>query len=233
MTAATEILPSEILPSDKGPKDRSGSSRTCIVTRESGLPDELIRFVAGPDGRVVPDLKRQLPGRGCWVRAERRLVEKAVAKKLFARALRAEVKAEPALADEVDRLLAEQLAGMMNMARKAGQFVSGATKTEQAVRGLAALAVFHATEAAADGVRKIDQARKAMSFVAEDETEIPAFRPFAAAEMEELLGSNAFIHAAALAGQAGEGVVKRAIMLEKYRGSVPVRAEGGADKPQQ
>lgn len=109
MTAATEILPSEVLPSDKGPKDRSGSSRTCIVTRESGSPDELLRFVAGPDGRVVPDLKRQLPGRGCWVKAERRFVEKAVAKKLFARALRSEVKAEAALADEVDRLLVEQL----------------------------------------------------------------------------------------------------------------------------
>lgn len=229
MAAATEA---DILPSDRGPKDRSGSSRTCIVTRESGSPDTLIRFVAGPGGRVVPDLKRQLPGRGCWVRAERRFVEKAVAKKLFARALRAEVAVDAALADDVDRLLAEQLAGMMNLARKAGQFVTGATKTEQAVRGFAALGVFHAIDAAADGVRKIDQARKAMSFASEDETEIPAFRPFTTAEMEGLLGSNAFIHAAALAGQAGEGVVKRAIMLEKYRGSVPVRAEG-AGKPQQ
>lgn len=215
-------IDADSLPADKGPKDRNGNNRTCIVTRESGSPEELIRFVAGPDGVVVADLKRQLPGRGCWVKSERQLVEKAVAKKLFARALRAEVKANAGLADEVERLLAEQLAGMMNMARKAGQFISGATKTEQAVRGLAALAVFHAIDAAADGVRKIDQARKAMSFVSEDET-----------EMEGLLGSNAFIHAAALAGQAGEGVVKRAIMLEKYRGSVPVRAEGGAGKPQQ
>ncbi|MCA1438679.1 RNA-binding protein [Ensifer sp. IC4062] len=230
MTAETDA---DTLPSDKGPKDRSGSTRTCIVSRESGSPDELIRFVAGPDGRVVPDLKRQLPGRGCWIKAERPLVEKAVAKKLFARALKADVTADAALAEDVDRLLAEQLAGMMNMARKGGQFVSGAMKTEQAVRGLAALAVFHASDAAADGVRKIDQARKAMSFVADDEKEIAAFRPFTAAEMDRLLGSNAFIHAAALAGQAGEGVVKRAIMLEKYRGSVPVRAEGGAGKPQQ
>ena len=38
--------------------------RTCIVSRAS-LPEErLIRFVAGPDGTVVPDLKRRLPGRG-------------------------------------------------------------------------------------------------------------------------------------------------------------------------
>ena len=27
----------------------------------------LIRFVAGPDGQVVPDLGRKLPGRGLWV----------------------------------------------------------------------------------------------------------------------------------------------------------------------
>ena len=228
MTAKPDTSPED---DDLAGYDVNG--RMCIVTRESGSQDELIRFVAAPDGTVVADLKRQLPGRGCWVKAERALVEKAVAKKFFARALKADVKADATLADDVDRLLAEQLAGMMNMARKAAQFISGATKTEQAVRGLAALAVFHAADAAADGVRKIDQARKAMSFVADDEMEIPSFRPFTGAEMEGLLGSNAFIHAAALAGQAGEGVVKRAIMLEKYRGSVPVRADGGAGKPQQ
>ncbi len=91
---------------------------------------------------------------------------------------------------------------------------------------MAALAVFHAVDAAADGVRKIDQARKAMSFVANDGQEIPSFRFFTEAEMDGLMGQNAFIHACALAGQAGEGVVKRANMLEKYRGTVPARAVG-------
>jgi uncharacterized protein len=205
------------------------NGRMCIVTRQSGTPETLIRFVAGPDGRVVPDLKKQLPGRGCWVTAERVVLEKAIAKKLFARGLkRADVTAGPELADEVDRLLSMQLAGMMNMARKAAQFISGASKVEQAVRGLAALATFHAVDAAADGVRKIDQARKAMSFVADDGQEIPFFRFFTEAEMEGLLGQNAFIHACALAGQAGEGVVKRANMLERYRGTVPARAVGAS-----
>jgi predicted RNA-binding protein YlxR (DUF448 family) len=203
------------------------NGRMCIVTRQSGTPETLIRFVAGPDGQVVPDLKKQLPGRGCWVSAERAIVEKAIAKKLFARALkRADVTAGPELADEVDRLLSMQLGGMMNLARKAAQFISGASKVEQAVRGLAALATFHAVDAAADGVRKIDQARKAMSFVVDDGQEIPSFRFFTEAEMGGLLGQNAFIHAAALAGQAGEGVVKRANMLERYRGTVPARAVG-------
>ncbi|WP_275787636.1 RNA-binding protein [Pararhizobium gei] len=208
-------------------EDDAVNGRMCIVTRQSGTPETLIRFVAGPDGRVVADLKKQLPGRGCWVTAERPVLEKAIAKKLFVRALKKpEAVAGPELADEVDRLLSVQLGGMMNMARKAAQFVSGASKVEQAVRGLAAIATFHAVDAAADGVRKIDQARKAMSFVASDGQEIPSFRFFTEAEMEGLLGQNAFIHACALAGQAGEGVVKRANMLERYRGTVPARAVG-------
>lgn len=214
-------------------KDDDENGRMCIVTRESGDPDMLIRFVAGPDGSIVPDLKRQLPGRGCWVKAERALVEKAVAKKAFARALKAEVKASAELGAEVDRLLVVQLAGMMNLARKAGQFVTGSMNVDKAVRSGAALFVFHAGDAAADGVRKIDQARRAYMFAADEEAEIPSMRFATAAEMEGLLGQNAFIHAAALAGQAGEGVVKRAIMLEKYRGDGSGRAQGDARQPEQ
>jgi hypothetical protein len=209
------------------------NGRMCIVTREGGSPDELIRFVAAPDGTVVPDLKRQLPGRGCWVAPERALVDKAVAKKLFSRALKADVSAPENLGATVDRLLSAQLAGMMHMARKASQFVTGSSKVDLAVRGGEALAVFHSTDAAADGVRKIDQARKARHLGMETESEIPSFRLFGDAEMEELMGQNAFIHAAALAGQAGEGVVKRANLLERYRNGGQSRATGGAGRRKQ
>ncbi len=208
------------------------NDRTCIVTREATDPTDLIRFVAGPDGQVVPDLKRQLPGRGCWIKADRSLVERAVQRKLFARALKAEVKAAEDLGAMVDRLLAADLAGMMNMARKAGQFVSGAMKVDAAVRSGEAMAVFHAADAAADGVRKIDQARKAWRLGTDADEEIASFRLFTAAEMDDLMGQNAFIHAAALAGQAGEGVVKRANMLERYRNSGQSGARSGAGRPE-
>lgn len=216
-----------LMTDDEDGTDIPMNDRTCIVTRESGSPDTLIRFVAGPDGQVVPDLKRKLPGRGCWVSISRSAIDKAVSKKLFARALKADVKADPELGAAVDRLLASDLAGMMSLARKAGQFVTGAMKVENAVRGGQAIAVFHSKDAAADGVRKIDQARKAWYLGTDAEAEIPAFLPFAGAEMDALMGENAFIHAAALAGQAGEGVVKRANLLERYRGSEPSRRDGG------
>ncbi|MDO1580555.1 RNA-binding protein [Rhizobium oryzicola] len=206
------------------------NDRTCIVTREATSPERLIRFVAGPDGAIVPDLKRRLPGRGCWIKAERALVEKAIARKLFARALKAEVKASPELGALVDRLLVADVAGMMNMARKAGQFISGAMKVDAAIRSGEAVGVFHAVDAAADGVRKIDQARKAWRLGTDADEDIPSFKLFSAAEMDELMGQNAFIHAAALAGQAGEGVVKRATMLEMYRNGGQSGAEGGAGR---
>ncbi|RWX76579.1 RNA-binding protein [Neorhizobium lilium] len=209
------------------------NDRTCIVTRETTSPEALIRFVAAPDGRIVPDLKRQLPGRGCWVKAERPLVERAVAKKIFARALKADVKADADLGQTVERLLVADLTGMMNMARKAGQFITGATKVDAAIRSGAALAVFHAADAAADGVRKLDQARKAWKFGNGADEDIPSFSLLTTAELDEVMGQNAFIHACALAGQAGEGVVKRATMLEKYRYSGQSGARSGAGRPEQ
>lgn len=128
--------------SDDEAGDLPMNDRTCIVTRESGPVEMMIRFVAGPDGTVVPDLKRALPGRGCSVKASRELVDKAVKKQLFARALKTDAKALPELGAQVDHLLVVQLTGMMNMARKAGQFLSGTMKVDNAVRSGAALAVF-------------------------------------------------------------------------------------------
>nr|WP_173645939.1 RNA-binding protein [Agrobacterium bohemicum] len=211
----------------------TASERMCIVTRQIGSPDELIRFVAGPDQTVVPDLKRQLPGRGCWVKPERALIEKAIAKKLFARALKTDVKAGPDLLDMMDRLMAQQLTGMISMARKASQFISGATKVDASVRSGKAIAVFHATDAAPDGVRKINQARKAWTLGSGAESEIPSFLLFSEQEMDGLMGQNAFIHACALAGQAGEGVVKRAKMLERYRNGDQPQADLDAARTEQ
>lgn len=38
--------------------------RRCIASGVSKLQNEMVRFVIGPDGDVVPDLKAVLPGRG-------------------------------------------------------------------------------------------------------------------------------------------------------------------------
>ena len=40
--------------------------RRDLVSHQVMDESRLIRFVAGPEGQVVPDLGRKLPGRGLW-----------------------------------------------------------------------------------------------------------------------------------------------------------------------
>lgn len=195
------------------------NDRTCIVTREAGNADELIRFVASPDGAVVPDLKRTLPGRGCWVTGTRAHVDKAVAKKLFARALKKEVSAPADLGESLDRLLAKLALGSLGLARKGGAVALGAAQVEGAVRSGKAFLVLHATEAAADGERKVTQARRAV--VAMEGPGITAWKLFGEAEMGLALGGANVIHAAVLGNGPGRAVEKRLEALHRYRGSPP------------
>jgi predicted RNA-binding protein YlxR (DUF448 family) len=195
------------------------NDRTCIVTRRQAGPDELIRFVVGPDGAVVPDLKRNLPGRGCWVTADREHVDKAAKKGLFARAFKAQVAVPADLGGMVDGLLAKAALGALGLARKAGAVGLGATKVEAAVRSGAALLVLHAAEASADGLRKIAQARRATAHAGGPE--IRAYKLFSEQELGLALGGTNVIHAAVLAGDAGRSAEKRMVALDRYRGGSP------------
>ena len=197
------------------------NDRTCIVTRQTREPDALLRFVAGPDGQVVPDIKRKLPGRGCWVTADRDHVERAAGKDLFARALKANAKAPAELGQMVDGLLSSAALGVLGLARKAGAVALGAAKVDGAVRTGKAAAVLHAAEASDDGVRKLAQARHATSLAGGPE--IPAFKLFSEAELGLALGATNVIHAAVLASEAGKAALKRVVALDRYRTGYPDR----------
>lgn len=168
---------------------------------------------------IVPDLKRNLPGRGCWVTGERTFVDKAVAKNLFARALKEPVTVSPELGELVDSLMARQALGAIGLARKAGQLVLGAAKVEGAVRSGKATMVLHAREASEDGVRKITQARR--SVVHLGGPNIPAYNLFSQVELGLALGGTNVIHAAVLGADAGKAALKRVGALDRYRGGTP------------
>ena len=133
----------------------TGPQRTCIATGETGAPERMIRFVVGPEGDVVPDLARRLPGRGLWVKVERAAVERAVAKNLFARAARAPVKPASDLAERVERLLLERTLADLSRARRAGRAVAGFVRVEQMVGQRRAGLLVVADEADGDGLGKL------------------------------------------------------------------------------
>jgi predicted RNA-binding protein YlxR (DUF448 family)/ribosomal protein L30E len=190
--------------------------RTCIVTRRAGEPEGLLRFVAGPDMTVVPDLKRNLPGRGCWVTADRRHVDEAAKKNLFRRSFKAEVTVDRELGALVDALMVRALCGALGLARKAGAVALGAAKADAAIRSGKALFVLHAFEAAEDGVRKLTQARTATVHLGGPD--IPAYKLLSEAEMGLAMGGTNVIHAAVLAQDAGKAAFRRVVALDRYRG---------------
>src|SRR4029453_3886899 len=78
---------------DAGPRRRApGTERLCAATGEVKPVGELIRFVGDPDGAIVPDLRRRLPGRGVWITATRDALGTAIARRAFARAFKREVR---------------------------------------------------------------------------------------------------------------------------------------------
>lgn len=113
------------------PKDRAeGPERRCIATGEVSPKHGLIRFVVGPDGTLVPDLLGKLPGRGIWVAADRKALEKAVTKNLFSRAAKQPVTVPDGLVDRIEAMLTDRVVHLISLARKAGEAVAGFEKVK-------------------------------------------------------------------------------------------------------
>jgi predicted RNA-binding protein YlxR (DUF448 family) len=174
-----------------------GPQRTCIATGETGAPERMIRFVVGPEGDVVPDLARRLPGRGLWVKAERAAVERAVAKNLFARAARASVKPAADLAERVERLLLERTLADLSRARRAGRAVAGFVRVEQMVGQRRAGLLVVADEADGDGLGKL----KASG--------LPIARLGDAAALGGIFGREQAVYVAVVRDDAGGAFIER------------------------
>jgi predicted RNA-binding protein YlxR (DUF448 family) len=200
---------------------RDGPERSCVVTRAVKAPDDLIRFVAGPDGVLVPDLRRKLPGRGVWASLSRGIVAEAVRRKAFERSLKAKVAVPPDLAETVDALMLRDALQALSMANKAGLVTAGFAKVEALIGSGRCLAVVAASDGAEDGRRKIGQAvrRAAAARAAEGlkAREMPVVAIFTAADLELALGRAHVIHAALAPGPAAEGVLSRWRRLVRYR----------------
>ena len=141
--------------------DQAGSERTCIVTGTKDVPDAMLRFALSPDGSVVPDIRRKLPGRGVWTRLSFETVSRAAAKQAFSRAFRAKVEAPAALAETVGALLERDALQSLSIANKAGLVVAGAFKVNSAIEAGGVVALIQASDGAADGAAKRAHALRA------------------------------------------------------------------------
>ncbi|HEY0852963.1 MAG TPA: RNA-binding protein [Bradyrhizobium sp.] len=214
---------------DNGPRtDKSATMRMCAVSREVRPVDELIRFVLSPQGAVVPDLKRKLPGRGLWITASRAKVAEAVKRNQFSRGFKRDVRAAPSLASDTENLLVRSAVEALAMAAKAGQVVAGFAKVEDALAGGQAKALIHASDGAADGIRKLDAILRQRGGNHGESAGFPVVTALTSAELDLALGRTNVIHAALLAGPAGKTFLSRSQILVRYRMADDDKTAGAA-----
>lgn len=207
-------------------KATSERERRDLVTRQVMDEPRLIRFVAGPDGQVVPDLARKLPGRGLWVAADRASVEQATAKNLFARAAKAPLKPDPALADQVETLLRKRSLDQLGLARREGVLISGYEKAAAAIRSGRAAWLIEASDGSADGRDKL---------LALSRHQDPAPRicgVYTADELSLALGLENAIHAVLLGGGRADRWTFEVERLAGFRPLTPSEwGVGAAEAP--
>ncbi|TDR87080.1 RNA-binding protein [Enterovirga rhinocerotis] len=190
--------------------------RTCIVTRTTLPQSDLMRFVLGPEGEVVPDLRGRLPGRGAWVTPSAAILAEAVKRRLFSRAFKREAKASPDLVAVVDDALVRDLTGALGLANKAGALTCGFGKVEAALRSGQAAVLIHAREAAEDGRRKLANALR--NAAPAPIFPVPTYDDLSGDDLDMALGRVHVIHAALLAGAGSEGCHARWRRLRRFRG---------------
>jgi uncharacterized protein len=216
---------------DNGPRtDRSATMRMCAVTREVRPVDELIRFVVSPQGEAIPDLKRKLPGRGMWISASHQAVAEAVRRNQFSRGFKRNVRVAPTLVADTERLLVRSAIEALAMAAKAGQVVSGFSKVEDALRLRQAGALVHASDGAADGIRKLDGVLRQNSGINDESREFPVVTALTSEQLDLALGRSNVIHAALLAGPASKTFLSRSHILVRYRMADDDKTAGNAAK---
>ncbi len=191
--------------------DSKALSRQCALRREVHPVSALLRFVAGPEGVVLPDIRNRLPGRGLWVGNSAALLREAIRKKVFSRGFKQKVSVAPDLVEQVARLLRKDALQMLSLANKAGAVTTGFAKIEGS-RG-PVLALLQASDGSKAEAERLAGAMRARG---RGKAAPQAIRLFTSDELTLSLGREHVIHAALNTLGAAAVFVERARRLAEF-----------------
>ncbi len=155
----------------------------------------MIRFVVGPDRRIVPDLAADLPGRGIWLSAKANVLEAACKKGAFARAARGQVVISPDLVSDIRAALVRRIAETLGLARRAGQAISGFAKAREWIVAGRVGVVVQASDGSPD-----ERAR----FLGAARATLPVITPLDAVALGAIFGRDHAVHAVVAPGRLAE-----------------------------
>jgi predicted RNA-binding protein YlxR (DUF448 family) len=227
MTASVQMVDPDTRPETR-PGTRSGarkkgvstSVRRCIASGELRPKAEMIRFVADPEGTVVPDLTGRLAGRGLWLAPRREHLERACARNLFAKAAKAPLRVPNDLPRRVEELLLRRCLELIGLAKRAGQAVSGYQRVASLLASGGVSVLLAAVDTAEGGRRKLRAVARCQD---------PAPRVvevFTAEELGRALGQATRAHAAIAPGGLAARLAIEAARLAELRGDMRRENDG-------
>lgn len=179
-----------------------------------------MRFVQGPDGAILADVRERLPGRGVWVSASASALRRAVDKKLFAKSLKRAVVVPDTLVEDTERMLRRHALELLGLASKAGLVRAGFTKAAALIDSGRAEGVLEANDAARHGIEKIGRLAR--------QAGVPVVSAFSAEEMGLALGRGNVVHAALGVGRLSGRLMAEASRVTAFRDiQGPVNEKGG------
>lgn len=215
------------------------TERKCILSGDRADPEALIRLAIGPEGQVLPDIRAKAPGRGAWIGVPRAELEQALAKgKLkgaLARAFKTgELQIPDTLSDLIEDGLRKALLDRLGLEAKASMVLTGSEKIDVACRKGDVKMLLHASDAAADGNRKLDQALR-VGQEAEGTDLSGIVLPVDRHALSMAMGRDNVVHIAVTDSRAASRLRAAIGRLESYLGcanGAPVHADqDSADAP--
>lgn len=156
--------------------------RRCIVSHKTGENHDMVRFVCDPSGQIIPDVAGKLPGRGAWVDADRKMLEKAVSSGKLARALDGQLP-EVDLPDMVENLLLKRCQDSLAMGRRGGITLGGGGKIRAQGITFGLIIAKDASEREARAIKGDVEHDWIMDTMTSDEIGAPFGRPMAFAAL--------------------------------------------------
>jgi predicted RNA-binding protein YlxR (DUF448 family) len=166
-------------------KDVHTPVRRCVATGVILPKERLLRFVQGPEGRVVFDVAGNLPGRGWYLLPSKEALAQAIKRRAFAFKAKHAVVLSDDLPEKVAQLLQGDLSQRLGLARKSGDVVMGFEKLAAALKKQELSLVFLASDASENTVQKMQ------SLMHEA---LPTARILSREQLSMALGENNLVH---------------------------------------
>lgn len=182
------------------------TTRKCIVTGFVCEKEKLLRFTVTPDGLVVPDFRKRLPGKGVYVSNAKTVLQKAVVGNSFSKALKSSARADNTLVEQTEAILHKQALGAVSLAKKAGVLICGMDKVVEVLNKGKAAFLLEASDAGSDGRHRIEVCAKGVEI----------FNLFKIEELDKELAKENTVHLAFVKGNMAKMVRETFVRLASF-----------------